>query len=141
MNPTEDLFPARGIFISAKGAQTSQHIDPWCSDAILCQVQGYKKVTLYDPSQKDLFNEIINNPKSNENNFSLTYIDFLYPKEVLFIPHSWPHFVDTLEDSVSVTWNFIHTSTVRDFIQYLISSPPKEEMEVIEYFIRKTKIV
>ena len=94
----------------------------------MCQVIGSKKVVLYDPSQNSPGSEIT------------VYEDILHPSEILFIPHSWPHLVDTLEDSVSITWNFIHISTIKSFIQYLINSPTKEELEVIEYFISKDDI-
>lgn len=135
VNPAEGLFPARGIFISAKGAKTSYHVDPWCSDAILCQVVGCKKVVLHNPSQNSPEKEKVN---SYENT---VYEDILHPGEILFIPHSWPHLVDTLADSVSITWNFVHISTIKSFVQYLINSPPKEELEVIKYFISKARSV
>lgn len=129
VNPTEDLFPARGIFISAKGAKTSYHIDPWCSDAILCQVIGSKKVVLYDPLQSSLESPEIT-----------VYEDILQSGEILLIPHSWPHLVYTLTDSVSITWNFVHISTIKSFVQYLINSPPKEELEVIKYFVSQETV-
>ncbi len=133
-NPNKILFPARGLFISAKGAKTSQHVDPWCSDAILCQVQGYKKVILYNPSfnsENELSGDKLNTTRNNE-----IYIDYLYPGEILFIPHSWPHEVYSLSDSVSLTWNFVHFSTLKSFIKYLANSPPDEELEIIKFFLK-----
>ncbi|HEY0795897.1 MAG TPA: cupin-like domain-containing protein, partial [Acidisarcina sp.] len=51
VDPTRDWFPARGLFISAKGARTRLHADPWASDALLCQIYGDKDFVMYDPSQ------------------------------------------------------------------------------------------
>src|SRR5579872_2825920 len=51
LSAVTDAFPAKGIFISAAGARTALHKDPWCSDAVLCQVYGTKRFRLYNPAQ------------------------------------------------------------------------------------------
>jgi hypothetical protein len=133
-NPTTELFPARGIFISANGACTKTHIDPWSSDAILCQMYGLKKITLYAPVQN---NQNLNN-RTNIIDVSVMtckYADFLNAREILFIPHSWPHHVETIENSISITWNFVHISTAKDFLRYLINSPSTDDLDVIKFFL------
>lgn len=143
LNPSKNMFPAKGIFISAKGAKTRLHYDPWCSDAILCQIYGRKKVILYHPSQKEFLcqeNEFadIENPNHNKfpgfNQAKPTFIDILNPGEIIFFPHNWLHHVSTIEDSISITWNFVHISTWDTFFNYLINNPKLQELEIIKFF-------
>ena len=35
-----------------RGARTALHADPWGSDAVLCQVHGWKTLRIYSPDQK-----------------------------------------------------------------------------------------
>src|SRR3569833_2907397 len=43
VSPVTAHFPAKGLFISPRGARTSLHVDPWGSCAILCQLYGSKR--------------------------------------------------------------------------------------------------
>ena len=43
-------FPYKGIFISACGARTRLHRDPFGTDAVLCQFYGTKSLTVYAPA-------------------------------------------------------------------------------------------
>lgn len=144
LNPSNHMFPAKGIFISAKGAKTRLHYDPWCSDAILCQIYGRKKVVLYHPSQKEFLyqeNEFadIENPNLNKflrfNQAKPAFSDVLNPGEIIFFPHNWLHHVSTIEDSISITWNFVHISTWNTFFNYLINNPELQDLEVIKFFL------
>jgi hypothetical protein len=142
------LFPAKGLFISAKGARTRLHYDPWASDAVLCQLYGKKKITLYSPSQKEyLYNNEkcidIDSPNLEDfPKFSLSkpdYEDILGEGEIVFFPRGWLHHVVSIEDSISLTWNFVHYSTCVSFINYLINNPPSNELEVIKWFFKLDK--
>ena len=148
LDPSVDMFPAKGIFISGKGAKTRLHYDPWCSDAILCQIYGAKKVTLYHPSKKRFLckeGEMIDidNPDYQKfTNFSKVepdFVDFLYPGEIIFFPNNWLHHVLTVEDSISITWNFVHISTWKSFFNYLTNNPNAQELEVIKFFLNSNE--
>ena len=119
--PNIQAFPAKGLFISGKKAKTRLHFDPWCSDAILCQIYGTKKVFLFHPAKKQYLshnNECIdlNNPDkekfSNYLQVQPDYIDILRSGEIIFLPQEWLHQVNTVSDSISLTWNFVHHSTL-----------------------------
>lgn len=148
VSPVCDNFPAKGIFISAKGAKTSLHFDPWCSDAVLCQVYGKKNIVMYSPDQKKyLYKEdkCINIEEPDLREFphflksSPTFIDVLNPGEIVFFPHGWLHHVYTSSDSISLTWNFVHMSTWKAFFEYLVASnQPSDELEVIKFFLNFT---
>src|SRR5947199_10129526 len=51
IDPSRDWFPTRGLFISGRGGRTRLHADPWCSDALLCQIYGRKEFVMFDPGQ------------------------------------------------------------------------------------------
>ena len=144
ISPVRDRFPARGLFLSARGARTRLHRDPWASDAILCQVFGEKKLLVYAPDQARFLTsgtEIVDIDKPDLRTFpsfgkaQLSYNDVLRPGEVVFFPRGWFHHVSTLTDSMSLTWNFVHTSTWAPFFEYLAAGPPASELEVIRFFV------
>ena len=145
VNPVHDNFPAKAIFISAQGAKTSLHVDPWSSDAILCQIYGTKKVILYSPDQgKYLMNDgkcvDTDNPDIQAfpdfHKAVPTYVKILKPGEMIFLPNGWFHKVDTLSDSISLTWNFVHITTWKAFFKYIIKNTNNDkELEVIKYFL------
>ncbi|MFE9997521.1 cupin-like domain-containing protein [Streptomyces avermitilis] len=49
-DPVRDSFPAKGFFVCAAGGRTRLRVDPWASDAVLCQVTGEKRFVIYPPS-------------------------------------------------------------------------------------------
>jgi ribosomal protein L16 Arg81 hydroxylase len=56
------------------------------------------------------------------------------PGDMIYIPHRWLHDVLVEEDSVSVTWNFVHQSGAKEFKDYLKNSPETDsEFEVLKY--------
>ena len=147
ISPVDHNFPAKGIFISAKGAKTKLHYDPWCSDAVLCQICGTKNIVLYSPEQKNyLYNgcEFVNIEQPDFQLFpdfskiTPTYVDTLVPGEIVFFPHNWFHQVKTMSDSISLTWNFVHITTWKDFFQFLTSNAPVHDLEVINFFLQNS---
>ena len=53
VDAVDDLFPYRGVLVSARGARTRLHRDPFASDAVVCQFSGLKEVVLYRPERAD----------------------------------------------------------------------------------------
>jgi hypothetical protein len=144
ISPVNSAFPARGIFISAKGARTRLHIDPWASNAVLFQVYGRKDFVLYAPDQREylMHGEDMVDPANPDldrfPDFPKTeplYRDTLMPGEMVHIPRGWPHHFDTTTDSISLTWNFVHANSWLPFFDYLTSPPPPAELETIRYFL------
>lgn len=121
-DPVRDAFPGKGLFISAAGACTRSHCDPWCSDAVLCQLSGRKRFEMFTPQRA----AAAQGPPDIQ--------DVLEPGEVLFIPAGWPHRFETLTPSISLTWNFVHAAREAEFSAYLRQAMPPEERVVLEYF-------
>jgi hypothetical protein len=143
LDPARDAFPAKGIFLSAAGARTRLHSDPWCSDAVLCQVSGRKKVVLYSPGAAPFLSregELIDIDAPDLQHFpafprcSPQFEDVLEPREVLYIPAGWFHHVTTLTSSISLTWNFVHGVHAARFKQYREGLLSSFDRGVLEYF-------
>lgn len=145
IDPNSSPFPARGLFISGRGARTALHKDPWGSDAVLCQMYGRKRFYYFEPDQEPyLTNEegvAVDLDAPDLEKFpdfekaKPAFVDELEPGEMVYVPHGWYHQFDTLTDSISLTWNFVHMSTWRSFYKYLASNPSQEELDTISYFV------
>ncbi|WUR12330.1 cupin-like domain-containing protein [[Empedobacter] haloabium] len=144
VTPPVSLFPYRGLFISGRGARTRLHRDPWTTSAMLCQFYGSKHVTMYAPDQApclmagEQFVDIRDPDPARFPRFGearIQYEDELQPGEILFIPSGWLHHVESLQDSISVTWNFLHASGVERLREHLRRHPDDSEIDVMRFFL------
>jgi hypothetical protein len=142
IDPSRDWFPARGLFISARGARTRLHADPWCSDAILCQVYGRKDFVMYHPSQAPYLsngNKTVDIEAPDLEVFpgflqaEVAVRDSLEPGECLLVPAGWHHHFNSTTDSISLTWNFVHRSRLQPFLAYLSAGPQENELKQLAY--------
>lgn len=148
VDPTRDWFPAKGLFISACGARTRLHVDPWSSDALLCQIYGRKDFVMYEPSQARFLTHAgkmvdIESPDlAAFPNFSSArplVRDTLEPGEIVLVPAGWFHHFNSVTDSISLTWNFVHSYRLREFISYLVSRPGETELKQLAYAYCRAK--
>ena len=145
-DPVIDLFPYRGIMVAAKGARTRLHRDPFCSDAVVSMFHGRKEVALYHPSRTaelsarqddSSFGGFIDVRGAHTEQLAVEpdYHGELLPGEMVYIPHGWLHDVIVREDSISVTWNFVHENGADEFQDYLDGRPENDsEFEILQYF-------
>lgn len=141
-----DAFPYRGLLVAARGARTRMHRDPFFSDAVVCQFHGTKEAALYRPERAE---ELKKNKdgssfggfidvRSEEIDALSVEPDFhghVRPGEMIYIPHGWLHDVIAVEDSVSITWNFVHELGSGKFSDYLLSGwDGDSEFEILQYF-------
>lgn len=142
IDPSRDWFPAKGLFISARGGRTRLHADPWCSDAILCQIYGRKDFVMYHPSQSPHLvsgSRTVDVEAPNLQDFpsfpraEATMRDTLEPGECLLVPAGWYHHFNSATDSISLTWNFVHLSRLRQFRAYLSAGPQENEIKQLAY--------
>jgi Cupin-like domain len=148
-DPVTDPFPYRAIQVAARGARTRLHRDPFCSDAVVSQFYGMKEAALYHPSRaaellqanvKDSFGGFIDVRGADLAKLSVEpdYQGQIAAGDMIFIPHGWLHDVLVVEDSISVTWNFIHSRGAEAFRQYLCEEPEKDsEFEILQYFLSR----
>ncbi|MBM7494187.1 hypothetical protein JOD64_005409 [Micromonospora luteifusca] len=128
-----DPFPAKGIFVCGAQGRTRLHVDPWASDACLCQTTGRKRVMLFRPDSLSLLsrdgkrNDLVDLDQPDASAFphwrnAAVELDVvLEPGDCIYIPAGWPHAAIALTDSVSLTWNFVHEVHDADFSRYLSS--------------------
>jgi len=142
IDPSRDWFPARGLFISARGARTRLHADPLCSDAVLCQIYGKKDFVMYDPSQATHLQcggRTVDIECPDEQVFPAfrqahaAVSDTLEPGECLLVPAGWFHHFKSVTDSISLTWNFVHTSRSKQYLAYLGRGPQQSEKQQLAY--------
>lgn len=142
---TENQYPYKGIFISGKGARTRLHKDPFNSNALLCQFYGTKKIYLYNPSKENAVmkdGEFVDLKNVDKEKFPLfstitpDYEDELQPGEIILFPSGWFHDVTCTSDSISITWNFIHSSGKEGLIKHLKNNPNDDQLEILRYFLK-----
>jgi hypothetical protein len=143
VDPTAHYFPARGLFMSERGAKTGLHVDPWGSDAVLCQLYGRKTWRMYAPDQAPLLqsgNDVvdIDNPDlarfPRATQVRPTYEFVLEAGESVYVPHGWFHTVHSDTDAISLTWNFVHRIGVAAFSQWLEQPRSKIDDEILSFF-------
>jgi hypothetical protein len=138
-----DVFPYKGLFISGRGARTRLHRDPFGTDAILCQFVGEKRIQFYHPQDQEklckggaFFDpdrpDLVRFPRGKE--AKPVFTDVLKPGQVLFIPSGWFHDVVTEVDSVSITWNFVHSARSSPFIEAIRDPTNHFDHDMIAYF-------
>jgi hypothetical protein len=137
LNAVTDAFPYRALFLSAAGASTTMHTDPWRSSAVLCQVTGTKRFSLYEPARHEEILAAVNSGQDRREiaGMTPTIEDVLKPGEILFIPDGWWHHVTTLTDSISVTWNFVHVTAAPRLLEYVRSNTDDPELRVISHLL------
>jgi hypothetical protein len=144
LSAVDERFPYKGLFISGAGARTRLHRDPWTTDAVLCQFYGRKSLTVYPPDQGCYLHrdgEFVDPQKPDLKTFpdfhkaAALYEDVLEPGEVLYIPGGWLHDVTSLSDSISVTWNFVHSSRLNVLTDFIKANPKDQELDIVRFFL------
>ena len=145
-DPTTDHFPARGLFISERGARTGLHVDPWGSDAMLCQLYGRKTWRMYAPDQAALLQvgddvadvdnlDASRFPRAGEARPAYEFV--LEPGESVYVPHGWYHVVHSDTDCISLTWNFVHATNIAAFVEWLSRPHSPFDEEIVRFFFSR----
>lgn len=125
---TVDAFPAKGIFVCGAGGRTRLHVDPWASDACLCQTTGRKRLVMFSPDAAPLLtagDAMVDLSSPDDVTFPRwrtavpAFDEVLSPGDAVYIPAGWFHAATALTDSVSITWNFVHEVHAVPFSRYL----------------------
>lgn len=128
VDAARDPFPAKGLFVCGRGGRTRLHVDPWASDACLCQVTGRKRFIMFAPGAGEVLrrgDRMVDLDHPDEAHFPRwreavpEFDDVLEPGDAVFVPGGWYHTAIALTDSVSITWNFVHAVHEDRFGRYL----------------------
>jgi hypothetical protein len=141
-----DTFPYKGLFISSRGSRTRLHRDPFGTDAVLCQFYGSKRLTFYSPAEDGKVRrgtKFVDPKRPNKALFpdfssaTPVYEDELIAGEILYIPSGWFHDVETVADSISVTWNFAHGARREPFIREVNDLSNDFDRDMLQFFFSK----
>jgi len=142
-SPVLDHFPAKGLFISGAGAKTGLHVDPWGSDAVLCQLYGTKRWTMYAPEQAPYLScrgGVVDLDAPDHRTFpqfsraEIACEFTLGPGHTVYVPHGWFHDVKTESDSISLTWNFVHSTTAATLLAILRGELSDSDSSILRFF-------
>lgn len=144
IDAVDDLFPARGLFISGRGARTGLHVDPWESDAVLCLTYGDKDWIFYAPDQAPFLRneagmvDIANPDLEKFPDFPRARPRYRFTQragEIVYVPRGWFHTVRNETDAISVTWNFVHQSTAEHLRQWSQGDISDTDASVLRLFV------
>ncbi len=145
-DPVVDRFPYRGLLVAARGARTRLHRDPFGTDAVVAQFAGVKEAVLYEPgraSELHLGGDAtsfggfldVRGDGSGRLAAEPDLAGEVHPGDLIYIPRGWLHDVLVLEDSLSVTWNFVHQMGSRELIRYLHTGAEGDsEWDILRWF-------
>lgn len=112
------IFYFRWLFIGPAGSYSRLHVDPAGSAAWNACLGGSKRFVFFEPSVMHDLHEDLSSPASRRHLFPDYILNpevirhkrfemIAHPDDVVYAPPRWPHFVENLEASVSVTENFV----------------------------------
>ncbi|UPG89729.1 cupin-like domain-containing protein [Luteibacter aegosomaticola] len=118
------LFNHLWLLVSLPGALTPLHVDNNGTIAMIAQLRGRKRATLYAP--RDLAHVYqagigFMDPEAPDDTEFPTWREAtpwhaeLLPGQVLYVGTEWAHHVRTLETSVSVSFDFVDESNLADY--------------------------
>mmetsp|Transcript_3686 Transcript_3686/g.8586 ORF Transcript_3686/g.8586 Transcript_3686/m.8586 type:complete len:292 (+) Transcript_3686:102-977(+) len=129
------IFYFRWLFIGPAGSYSRLHLDPAGSAAWNACLEGRKRFVFFEPQFMHNLHIDLSNPQKERHIYpdyikdagilGQPYEEFcLDPGDVMYAPPRWPHFVENLEPSVSVTENFVrsHPDQFLHFDEALASS-------------------
>jgi Cupin-like domain len=144
VDAAQAAFPAKGIFICGSGGRTRLHVDPWASDACLCQATGSKRFIMFPPEAGPLLSDregtVVDLDRADDRRFprwreAVPVLDeVLTPGDAIYIPAGWYHTAIAMTDSVSVTWNFVHRVHEERFRAFLAGG---SQDPVVSYFLAR----
>jgi len=145
-DPVVDRFPYRGLLVAARGARTRLHRDPFGTDAVVAQFAGVKEAVLYEPGRASelhlggdatSFGGFLDVRGDGSGGLAAEpdLAGQVRPGDLIYIPRGWLHDVLVLEDSLSVTWNFVHEAGSRELVRYLQTGAEGDsEWEILRWF-------
>jgi len=114
---------AKALYMSPVGSQTRLHKDPWGTDAVILQFSGRKYAKVWPPAAEPYLTRTVAGADEPEvvvveSPDPVGFPDFakagdpiegwIEPGDIIYLPAGWYHHVVTVEDSISITWNFTH---------------------------------
>lgn len=118
------LFNHLWLLVSLPGSLTPLHIDNNGTVALIAQLAGRKRATLYSPEDhRHVYNPSVgymDPERSDDIDFpdassAVKWTADLEAGQVLFVGTHWSHHVRTLEQSISISFDFVDRSNLADY--------------------------
>jgi hypothetical protein len=118
------LFNHLWLLVSLPGALTPLHVDNNGTIAMIAQLKGRKRATLYAPDDLSHVRRtdigFLDPEQPDGRDFptwaqARMWVADLEPGQVLFVGTNWAHHVRTLETSISVSFDFVDESNLGDY--------------------------
>lgn len=118
------LFNHLWLLVSLPGALTPLHVDNNGTIALIAQLAGRKRATLYSPDDlRHVYNPAVGymDPERPDTadfptwDAAAKWTAELEEGQVLFVGTRWAHHVRTLEQSISISFDFVDHTNIRDY--------------------------
>jgi hypothetical protein len=118
------LFNHLWLLVSLPGALTPLHVDNNGTIALIAQLRGRKRATLYSPDDhRHVYNPAVGylDPERPDAKDFPTWQDAekwtadVEEGQVLFVGTGWAHHVCTVEKSISISFDFVDASNLADY--------------------------
>lgn len=115
------LFNHLWLLVSLPGALTPLHIDNNGTIAIIAQLRGRKRATMYAPKDLPFVRSaevgFMDPTRPDSRDFPMwdratKWVGDIEPGQVLFVGTEWAHHVTTLETSISVSFDYVDESNL-----------------------------
>jgi hypothetical protein len=111
------------VYLSAPGGVTPLHHDFWSTHAFLAQIVGRKEAFLFSPASIPLlYSELTRNVRKMMDDPKFADVEgwraILSPGDMLILPSRWPHYVETLETSITYSADWIDSSNWRTYVTH-----------------------
>jgi len=116
------LFSFRWLFVGPKGSYSRLHLDPAGSAAWNACLQGRKRFVFFRPEHMNDLHIDLSKPQQRAHEFPEYIHDtstlphcaqelIVEAGDVIYAPPRWPHFVENLSNTVSLTENFVRCNS------------------------------
>ena len=113
------------MFVAPKNVISDLHVDAFASNFWMALFEGRKKWTFYPREAVPALNpdyskglDPVFNPKEDLGNIPKFEV-VLEEKELLFVPHGYPHKVENLDKSIAISSNFVDSSNIQETVIHL----------------------
>lgn len=131
------------IYIGAKRTFSNLHLDIWNTSAWNCLIKGRKLWLFYMPEdEKYLYSGKVNpfhpdNAKFPKFKRARPIYCIQKPGDVVFTPSSWWHAVFNLENTISITENFINETNYKNVLDFFRSQNAKKSYSSMLRIVQK----
>lgn len=111
------------LLIGPAGTQTAPHFDLFSTHAWTAQLQGKKRFIFYPPDRQEPFDDV-------ERVMRQEPVETIIERgDLLIVPADWCHAAQSLEASMTLTYNFVNQTNFGRFLQSTYAYPEKWQIK------------